>query len=141
MDVLPALPAARWESPDSIAPEPVTPPPPPATLARPIVCLEHDRWQLLAEEIDRNPDRQTSWVRPLVLADYGSAAARQGGDRPQKIYTNNEDGVDLVLPSDRLRLAFDVELLALFADRSSDQSVTPDPKGRTVFQVFVRSLF
>ncbi len=141
MDALPALPAARWVVPDSIAPEPITPLPPPAAPARPIVCLEHDRWQLLAEEIDRNLDRQTSWVRPLLLADYGSAAARQGGDRPQIIYANDENGVDLVLPSDRLRLALDVELLALFADRPHHRSVASDPAGRAIFQTFVRSLF
>lgn len=139
MTVLPALPAARLESPDAIAPEPVAPPPPPA-VARSIICVEHDRWQLLAEEIDRNLDRQTSWVRPIVLADYGSAAARAGGAAPQAVYSG-DDGVDLVLPSDRCRSAFDVELLGLLADRPSHPSAMTAPAGRAIFQAFVRSLF
>jgi hypothetical protein len=139
MTALPALPAARLESPDAIIPEPLAPLPSPA-VARPIICVEHDRWQLLAEEIDRNLDRQTSWVRPIVLADYGSAAARAGGAAPQAVYSG-DDGVDLVLPSDRCRSAFDVELLGLLADRPSRQSSVTAPAGRAIFQAFVRSLF
>ncbi|HEY9689070.1 MAG TPA: hypothetical protein V6D46_03685 [Coleofasciculaceae cyanobacterium] len=144
-----ALPAAR-----SLAPGPLTvdvdsaPIAPGAeavrtavgAVARPIVCLECDRWQLLAEAIDHNRDRQTTWVRPIVLAEYADLAARQAGDRPETIYPS-EYGVDLVLPSALFRAAFDTELLELLA-LSPDRppSIAPSD-GRAIFQALVRLLF
>lgn len=108
--------------------------------ARPIVCLECDRWQLLAEAIDQNPDRQTTWVRPIVLAEYTDLAARQAGDRPETIYPS-EYGVDLVLPSALFRSAFDTELLQLLAWSPDHPPRIGPGDGRAIFQTLVRSLF
>ncbi len=108
--------------------------------ARPVLALAHDRWQLLAEEIDQNPDRQTTWARPIVLAEYADLAARQAGDRPQTIYPSDY-GVDLVLPTALFRSAFDTELLQLLAWSDDHPPSIPPSDGRAIFQALVRSLF
>ena len=145
--LLPALPAAPLINPAiEIESEPGptvddsgNSPTPPLT-ARPVLCLEHDRWQLLAEAIDQNLERQTTWVRPIVLAEYADQLAREASDRPQTIYSE-EYAVDLVLPSALFRAAFDLELLSLLALKPHCLPNIEPAAGRMVFQKFVRLLF
>jgi hypothetical protein len=145
---LPALPAAPLLAPIAIEIESEPGPtvdnsgnsPTPPLTARPVLCLEHDRWQLLAEAIDQNLERQTTWVRPIVLAEYADQLAREASDRPQTIYSE-EYAVDLVLPSALFRAAFDLELLNLLALKPHCLPSIEPAAGRMVFQKFVRLLF
>lgn len=90
---------------------------------------------LYVEVIQTLPERQSVWVRPLVLCDHST--------EPPVPYDVRTE-VDLIWPSEQLRWAEDVEALPwLAALEASDRTDPERTRGgaRSQFQAIVRRLW
>lgn len=89
---------------------------------------------LYVEVIQTIPERQSVWVRPLVLCDRST-----GNPVPYDVRTE----ADLIWPSERVQWAEDVEVLpwlAMLAQSQMPDPAMPDRKP-TICQGMVRSQF
>lgn len=94
-----------------------------------IVCLEFNNQSLYSEVIQVIEQRQTCWVRPILIAQQ------------EKLICDLRSTSDLILPVCLFRACFDTEMLPLWAQLNQIHSISHHKPTTFNLNVFIQKVW